>query len=423
MEEKNWKFLIRKSSRVGGEISVKGAKNHALKVLAASVLTEKKIIIKNIPSIEDIKRKEELLAQLGVKIERNGDNLTVEAKKIETLRLDPEKSKTIRTSILLAGALLGRFGRAEFYHPGGCVLGKRPVDLFLEGFQKLGAEVKVGKKDTIEISSKGRLPGGEFFFPRISVTATEAMIIAAVLAKGKTVLKNCALEPEIVALADFLNRCGAKIEGAGSPTVVIRGVSKLNGGQCAIIPDRIEAGTFLILGALHKAKLNVTHCDLGTLEALIVTLKKAGVELEIKKNSITCLPYKKLTATNIITHEYPGFATDIQPPYTVLATQAEGPSLIHDPIFDGRLFFTDALSQMGAKIIMCDPHRVVVNGPTKLNGKRLASPDIRAGMALVLAGSIAEGETLIDNIYQIERGYAEIDARLRSVGVDIQKVL
>jgi UDP-N-acetylglucosamine 1-carboxyvinyltransferase len=299
MEEKNWKFLIRKSSRVGGEISVKGAKNHALKVLAASVLTEKKIIIKNIPSIEDIKRKEELLAQLGVKIERNGDNLTVEAKKIETLRLDPEKSKTIRTYILLAGALLGRFGRAEFYHPGGCVLGKRPVDLFLEGFQKLGAEVKVGKKDTIEISSKGRLPGGEFFFPRISVTATEAMIIAAVLAKGKTVLKNCALEPEIVALADFLNRCGAKIEGAGSPTVVIRGVSKLNGGQCAIIPDRIEAGTFLILGALHKAKLNVTHCDPGTLEALIVTLKKAGVELEIKKKQ-----YHLPTVQKIDGHQY-----------------------------------------------------------------------------------------------------------------------
>ncbi len=422
MEEKNWKFLIRKSSRVGGEIAVKGAKNHALKVLAASVLSDKKIFINNIPLIEDIKRKEELLTQLGVRIVRKNDSLEVDAKKIETTKLDPEKSKTIRTSILLAGALLGRFGHAEFYHPGGCVLGKRPVDLFLEGFQKLGAEVRTGKKDTIEISSKGKLPGGEFFFPRISVTATEAMIITAILAKGKTLLKNCALEPEIVALADFLNRCGAKIEGAGTPNILIKGVSKLSGGKCEIIPDRIEAGTFLILGALHKTKLKVTHCNPETLEALTVMLKKAGVEMEFKKDTITCLPYKKLAATNIITHEYPGFATDIQPPYTVLATQAEGPSLIHDPIFDGRLFFTDALTQMGAKIIMCDPHRVVVNGPTKLTGKRLASPDIRAGMALILAGSIAEGETLIDNIYQIERGYAEIDSRLRSIGVDIQKV-
>ncbi len=422
MEASNWKFLIKKSSRVGGEIAVKGAKNHALKVLAASVLTEEKIIINNIPQIEDIKRKEELLSLLGVELHREKDTLKINARHIKTTALDPEKSKTIRTSILLAGALLSRFGQVSFYHPGGCVLGKRPVDLFLEGFEKMGAKISLGGKDTIKMTCKGRLPGGEFFFPRISVTATEALMIAGVLAKGKTVLRNSALEPEIVALAEFLNQCGAKIEGAGTPEITIEGVKKIRGGTTEIIPDRIEAATFLILGALHKAKIKVTKCDPKTIEALTTVLLKSGVKLDIGKNYVTCLPYKKLSGSNIITHEYPGFATDIQPPYTVLATQAEGLSLIHDPIFDGRLFFTDALSQMGAKIIMCDPHRVVINGPTSLVGKRLASPDIRAGMALVLAGSIAEGETLIDNIYQIERGYAQIDARLQSIGVDIKKI-
>jgi UDP-N-acetylglucosamine 1-carboxyvinyltransferase len=390
-------------------------------VLAAAVLTDQDVKITNVPQIEDIKRKIELLELIGVKVKSEKDTLVLNAKNIKTATLDPDKSSTIRTSIVLAAALLSRFGKVSFYHPGGCVLGKRPVDIFLQGFETLGAKL-AQNGELINVTAVGkRLAGGEFFFPRISVTGTEALIIAAILAKGKTVLKNCALEPEISALARFLNSCGAKIKGAGTPTITIWGINKLKGGKCAIIPDRIEAATFLILGVLHHAKLTITKCNPDHIEALLSTLEKAGAKLKVGSNSIKCLPYKKLSSTNIITHEYPGFATDIQPPYTVLATQAVGQSLIHDPIFPGRLFFSDSLVQMGANIIMCDPHRIVVQGPTRLNGKKLASPDIRAGIALVLAGSIAQGETIIDNIYQIDRGYEKIDERLSKIGVNIKR--
>jgi len=422
MEQRGTKFVIKKSKRVGGEIAVKGAKNHALKVLAASVLTDEKIVINNIPLIEDVKRKEELLVSLGVSVKREEETVLVKADGIKTTDLNPDYSATIRTSIVLAAALLSRFGKVSFYHPGGCVLGRRPIDIFLEGFLSLGAKMAGDGDKIILWAPKGKLKGGYFFFPRISVTATEALILAAILAEGKTVLENCALEPEIVALGDFLNSCGARIKGVGSPTVEIQGVKKLKGGNCQIIPDRIEAATFLILGVLHNTTLKVAGANPCHLEALIGVLNKSGARIERGKDYLQCLPWTRLKSASIITHEYPGFATDYQPPFTVLMTQAEGVSLIHEPIFDGRLFFTDSLSQMGAKIIMCDPHRVVVQGPTPLQGKKLASPDIRAGIALVLAGSVAEKETVIDNVYQIDRGYAEIDKRLQSVGVEIKRV-
>lgn len=422
LNRNNGKFVIKRSNNIHGEIAVRGAKNHALKVLAAAILSEEDIKITNLPQIEDIKRKEELLEMIGVDIKRQKDGIILNAKKIKTTKLDPEKSSTIRTSIVLAAALLSRFGKVSFYHPGGCVLGKRPIDIFLEGFQELGAELSY-KNDMITFTAKGgRMAGGEFFFRRLSVTGTEALILAATLAKGKTILKNAALEPEIVALAEFLNSCGAKIKGAGTPTIEIQGVDKIKGGSCEIIPDRIEMGTFVILGVLHKAKLKITHCQPDLIEALLERLEKAGAKFKIGKDFIECLPFKNLENADIITHEYPGFATDVQPPYTVLMTQAKGISLIHDPVFEGRLFFTDSLVQMGANIIICDPHRIVVQGPTELSGKKLASPDIRAGIALVLAGSIAEGETIIDNIYQIDRGYEEIDKRLRSIGVNIKRI-
>jgi UDP-N-acetylglucosamine 1-carboxyvinyltransferase len=422
MEKNNSKFVIRPSRKIGGTIAVKGAKNHALKVLAAAVLTDQDVKISNVPQIEDIKRKIELLEQIGVKVTAERDTLVLNAKKIKTTTLDPEKSSTIRTSIVLAAALLGRFGKVSFYHPGGCVLGKRPVDIFLQGFEKLGAKLTY-KNEYIQVTApKGRLTGGLFFFRRISVTGTEALMIASVLASGKTVLKNAALEPEIVTLAKFLNSCGAKIKGAGTPTIIIQGVKKIKGGTTKIIPDRIETATFVILGTLHRAKLRVLNCNPEHVEALLERMTAAGAKFKIGKNYIDCLPYTRLVSSNIITHEYPGFATDIQPPFTILMTQAEGQSLIHDPIFEGRLFFADSLVQMGANIIMCDPHRIVVQGPTKLTGKKLASPDIRAGIALVLAGSIAEGETVIDNIYQIERGYEDIDKRLSNIGINIKRI-
>ncbi len=248
-------------------------------------------------------------------------------------------------------------------------------------------------------------------------------MMTACLIQGETILKNCAMEPEIVSLADYLNRCGAKIEGAGTPIIKIKGVKKLRGGEYKIIPDRIETGTFAILAAAsNSGKVLIKNCFPGHLEALWFLFDKIGVNYSLSRDSVKILPTKKLLACDVTTHEYPGFATDLQSPYTVLMTQSYGSSLIHETIYDRRLLFTDILTQMGANITMCDPHRVVVTGPTKLYGHRLVSPDLRAGVALLIAALLAKGKTEIDNIYQIDRGYERLDQRLRKIGADIKRV-
>ena len=248
-------------------------------------------------------------------------------------------------------------------------------------------------------------------------------MMTACLAKGETILKNCAMEPEITALADFLNSIGAKIEGAGTTIIKINGVDKLRGGEYKIIPDRIDAGTFAILAAAsNSGEVLIKNCNPEHLEALWSLFDKIGVNYFLGKNSVKIMPVKKLSACDVATHEYPGFVTDLQSPYTVLMTQACGSSLIHETIYDRRLIFTDILTQMGANITMCDPHRVVVTGPTKLYGRKLVSPDLRAGAALIIAALIANGKTEIDNIYQIDRGYERLDERLRLLGADIKRI-
>jgi UDP-N-acetylglucosamine 1-carboxyvinyltransferase len=246
-------------------------------------------------------------------------------------------------------------------------------------------------------------------------------MMTACLAKGTTTIVNAAMEPEIGALASYLNSCGAKIFGAGTSEITIEGVKELGGGELTLIPDRIEAGTFVMLGLATKSEIKITNCNPLHLETVISVLCKAGANLEVGEDYIITKP-NEITATDIKTHEYPGFVTDLQAPYTVLMTQAKGISLVHETIFDGRLFYTDKLVQMGAHIIMCDPHRVIVNGPTQLYGKKLESPDLRAGMALILAGLVAKGQTTIENIYQIERGYGNIIARLQGLGAKIEKI-
>jgi UDP-N-acetylglucosamine 1-carboxyvinyltransferase len=247
-------------------------------------------------------------------------------------------------------------------------------------------------------------------------------MMTATLAKGTTTLKNCAMEPEIKALADYLNKQGAKIKGAGSPTIIIEGVKKLSAGTFKIIPDRIETGSFAIMAAATKSEITITNCEPNHVLSLLAIFKKIGIDFEQGKDWIKIKPSKKFKPYNIKTHEYPGFPTDLQSPYTVLMTQASGLSIIHETIYDRRLLYVDMLSQMGANVIMCDPHRAVVNGPTPLHGKKLISPDIRAGIALIIAALIAKGETEIDNIYQIDRGYEKIDERLRKLGADIVRV-
>jgi UDP-N-acetylglucosamine 1-carboxyvinyltransferase len=418
------KFIIHGEALLRGSIKVAGAKNAALKAFPLVFLTEDPIRIYNMPDIEDCLRAQEILEFLGHKVKRIKNGVVeLQQGNSQCVDLPAALMKKFRASIMFVGPFLARYGEAIFPHPGGCVLGAglRPIDIFLEGFKKMGARVKI-ENDTYYIKAK-RIKGAEIFFHTISVTATESLMMTACLAEGETVLKNCAMEPEIVALANFLKDMGAEIEGAGTPIIRIKGVKKLRGGEYYLMPDRIEAGTFAIMAAMMpKNDVLIEQCDPRHLEALWWRFDRIGVKYRLYKNSIRVFPSSVLKACDLITHEYPGFATDLQSPYTVLMTQAKGSSLIHETIYDRRLLFADMLSQMGAHIIMADPHRLVVHGPTKLYGRRLLSPDLRAGIALVLAGLIARGKTEIDNIYQIDRGYERIDKRLRALGAQIERV-
>ncbi|MCX7778850.1 MAG: UDP-N-acetylglucosamine 1-carboxyvinyltransferase [Patescibacteria group bacterium] len=418
------KFIIEGNRPLEGEIAVSGAKNAALKIFPLALITRGKIRLINVPEIEDCRRAEELLIALGGEVKRLKRGVfEISFKRLTSTNLPVDLVSKFRASIMFVGPLLASYGKVRFPHPGGCVIGaaSRPIDMFLEGFKKMGAEVKISEK-YYSLKAK-KLKGTKIFFPKITVTGTESLMMTACLAEGTTILKNCAMEPEIVALSEYLKRAGAKIEGAGTPTIKIKGVKELKGGECKIIPDRIEAGTMAILAAAsNQGEILIKNCCPEHLESLWSLFDRIGVNYQLSKNTIKISPSRKLIAQDMTTHEYPGFPTDLQSAYTVLMTQAEGLSLIHETIYDRRLLFTDLLSQMGAQIVMADPHRVVVTGPTKLYGRKLISPDLRAGMALLIAALIAQGTTEIDNIYQIDRGYERIDEKLIKLGAKIKRI-
>lgn len=414
-------YHINGGQALSGEISVKGAKNQVIKMMAASVLTDGEWRFENVPQIEDVSRMIELLKSIGVEVVQSQSELKLKNKGVLNNRIDKLLAARLRASVMLAGPLLAKTGEVFMPHPGGCQLGQRPIDIFIESFKALGAEVKDGEEGYNIKADK--LKGAEIMLRRISHTVTEAIMMTATQAEGKTVIKNAAAEPEIKALADFLNSVGAKIEGAGTNTIVIEGVTPLSSGEARIIPDRIEAGTFVMMGLLTNSEISVTDCNPNHLENLLLHLRMMGAKFEIGDDYIKTHKHNGLQGVpDTVTHEYPGLATDLQPPYTLLMTQAHGFSMIRETIFDNRFTFTDLLKQMGANIIMCDPYRVVVQGPTKLKGRFLTSPDLRAGVTLVLAGLIAEGITRIDNIYQIERGYENIVERLAALGASIKRV-
>ncbi len=417
------KFIIKGGKPLTGAIEVKGAKNAALKIFPVVLMTREPIRVSNLPEIEDCQRAQEMLTALGHSVRKTKPGVVeIQYKSKSCVNLPGDLVNKFRASVMFVGPLLATCGEVYFPHPGGCVIGAgtRPIDMFLDGYEKMGARVKI-LENSYHLTAK-KLKGANIFFPKITVTGTESLMTTACLAEGTSILKNCAMEPEIPALAEFLNQIGAKIEGAGTPTIKIKGVKKLGGGEYKIIPDRIEAGTFAIMAAAsNSGQVLIKNCHPEHLEVLWAHFDKIGVNYKLFKNSIEISPSRKLLAGDVTTHEYPGFATDLQSAYTVLMTQAQGSSLIHETIYDRRLLFADLLSQMGANIIMADPHRVVVNGPTKLYGRKLVSPDLRAGMALVMAALIAEGKTEIGNIYQVERGYEELDERLRKLGADIKK--
>ncbi|MCX6781409.1 MAG: UDP-N-acetylglucosamine 1-carboxyvinyltransferase [Candidatus Magasanikbacteria bacterium] len=416
-------FRIKGQQKLQGEIAVNGAKNAALKFIAAALVCDGPVVLRNMPNIEDVFRMLELIQSLGATVEHDtaSHTITIDASTLNNFEITPKMARAVRTSIMLVGPLLVRFGKACGGYPGGDSIGRRPIDLYLKGYERFGAEVTTEDK-TFEFIAP-ELHAMTFMFPLMSVVATETFMMTAARIKGTTVLKNAAQEPEIVELANFLNTCGAKITGAGTPTIEIEGVDSLTGGEATMIPDRIETGTFVILGALMRSRVRVTNCNPEHVENILLHLEAAGVPFEVGEDWIETKPYEHtLRAINIKTHEYPGFMTDLQAPFTVLLTQANGISLVHETIWEGRMFYIDRLNHMGANIILCDPHRALVEGPTPLYGRTLESPDIRAGIAMVLAGLIAHGETTIGNIEQIERGYEAIDARLQALGADITRV-
>lgn len=417
------KFIINGGHKLKGEIAVSGAKNAALKIIPTAILSEETITINNIPNIEDIGKSFDLLTDLGAKIEISGSQAKINTKTINKTELSPKLADKFRTSVMFVGPLLARFGEAKFPHPGGCVIGAggRPIDLFLEGFKAFGATVEENDGKYYHVKAK-KLKPTTYFFSIVSVTVTESLMMTACLIDGKSILQNCAMEPEISALADYLTLQGAKITGAGTPTIIIEGVKKIGAGIFNIIPDRIETGSFALMAAATKSEIKIINCNPNHILSLLTIFNKIGVKYKKGEDWLLIEPTENILPYDIKTHEYPGFPTDLQASYTVLMTQAHGVSLIQENIYDRRLIWTDMLSQMGANIIMCDPHRVVVSGPTKLFGKKLISPDLRAGIALVIAALIAEGTTEIDNIYQIDRGYEKLNERLRNLGADIKRI-
>jgi UDP-N-acetylglucosamine 1-carboxyvinyltransferase len=417
--------------KLKGEIAVCGAKNEALKLMAASILCEGPLSLENMPDIEDVRRMAEIIEKLGGSVQITGLACEIDTGGIMGGAIDRELARSLRSSIVLTGPLLARFGNVSFPHPGGDLIGERPVDFFIEGFEKMGATTTV-ENGEYHVSAAGGLKGADIFFRWVSVTATETLMMAATLAKGTTTLRNVAMEPEVIDLAEFLVAAGAKIAGIGTPTLVIEGGVMLKPTKpWRVIPDRIEAGSFLILGALAATELKITNCEPEHLRMIIELLSRSGVHIETAPSTssgqegfikITNGAADVRTAIALKTHEYPGFPTDLQAPMVVYLTQAEGESRIFETIFEGRLNYTQDLVRMGADIALWNPHQAAIKGPTPLRGATLESPDIRAGLAFLIAALIAEGESTLQNIYHIDRGYGRIEERFRALGADIRRV-
>lgn len=413
-----------KSPSLKGSIQVVGAKNAVLKAMAASVLYRTPLTLTNVPGIKDVEAMCEILEALGTNAEHTEHSLTIDTSAMKSSSIPANLMSSLRASIVLAGPLLARFGEVIFSHPGGDIIGERPIDLFLETFAAMGATV-VKDNGSYGVKVKGgRLKGADLFFRIQSVTGTETAMLAAVLADGTTTIKNAALEPEIVWLADMLNASGANIQGAGTTTITIVGAGELLRApqSVAVIPDRIEAGSFLILGALAAEDLRIEACVPEHIEALTHLLIQAGADIEIGTDYVRVRAASPLKPMYVKTHEYPGYPTDLMAPMVTLLTQVPGESRVFETIWDNRLAFVEVLRVMGADIVTMDPHRVLVRGPRTLVGKRVESPDIRAGLAYLVAGAIANGVTEISNIHHIERGYEHIVERLSAVGMRIERV-
>jgi UDP-N-acetylglucosamine 1-carboxyvinyltransferase len=421
-------FVIEGGQPLSGRVRAAGNKNGALPVLAACLLTSEPVVLSNVPRIRDVDTMMALISALGAEVEWTGENeVRVHAADVSSHELDPDLARRIRASFLLAGPLLARLGRASVPPPGGDVIGRRRLDPHIHALAELGAEIDIG--DRFELRTSG-LRGKHIFLDEASVMATENTVMAAVLTPGETVVGNAACEPHIQDLCRFLVTLGARIEGIESNVLRIEGVDSLSGGEWRICPEHIEVGSFIGLAAVTGSDVTIDGIDAKDLAAILPIFERLGIHCEIEGTSLRVPPDQELVIQDDLGGQipkiedgpWPAFPADLTSIAVIVATQATGTVLIFEKMFESRLFFVDKLVSMGARIILCDPHRAVVTGPTKLYGQQMSSPDIRAGMAMLLAALCAEGTSTIGNIGEIDRGYERIDERLRALGARIERI-
>lgn len=414
------KFVISGGTPLQGTVAISGAKNSALPVLAACLLTKEEVRLSRIPAVRDIGTMEKLLSYIGASVEVIDHRVTVNAGALDKPEAPYDLVKTMRASSLVLGPLVGRTGRARVSMPGGCAIGARPINLHVLALEQLGATI-TQSHGYVEAVAPNGLQGAPIHFDRITVTGTEDVLMAAVLARGETLITNAAREPEVQDLAAMLSKMGASIEGAGTSTIRVRGVSELHGCEHAIIPDRIETGTFLVAAAMTGGEIVVTDCEPVHVDALVAKLREAGATVSPSGSDTLHVKSGRLKAVNMTTEEYPGFATDLQAQYVAMMCIAEGTSRVTETIFENRFMHVQELARMGANIVL-DGRTANVTGVEHLMGAEVIASDLRASASLVLAGLVANGETVLDRVYHIDRGYERIEGKLVSLGARIKRV-
>jgi len=415
------KFLIRGEKPLKGVVEVMGAKNVTFPLLAATLLTKEPCQVSNLPLIEDVFKMLKILERMGAKIKWLGERqIEIRCSDIDPSLIPYDVISFFRGSILFLGPLLARSGSIKFPPPGGCMIGARPIDTHLDAFSQSG--VKISIKNNFYYF-EGKLKPQEVILNEFSVTATENILLSSSLVSGETTIKIADQDYQVQELIKVLKRMGVKIKGLGTHTLKIIGQKRLKGFKYSVIPDPLEAGTFIVATLATKGEVLIKNAELQFLELFLKRLKDFGAKFDILgAKLIKVLPSYKLSMDKVQSLPYPGIPTDLQPELGVLATQAKGPTLIHDPLYEGRLKYLEELNKMGANIIFCDPHRAIINGPTQLYGTEIPSLDIRSGAALIIAGLVAKGQTIINNIYQVDRGYEKIEERLQKLGADIKRI-
>ncbi|MDG1074965.1 MAG: UDP-N-acetylglucosamine 1-carboxyvinyltransferase [Methylophilaceae bacterium] len=417
------KLIIEGGFPLHGEVAISGAKNAALPILCASLLAETPLVLTSVAALKDIDTTLKLLDLMGVKVERDGDQVTLDASEVASFEATYEMVKTMRASILVLGPLLARFGSARVSLPGGCAIGSRPVDLHIKGLQAMGAAIHIAhgyiQASTLHLPNR-RLQGARYYMDIVTVTGTENLMMAAALADGTTILENAAKEPEVVDLADCLNKMGANISGAGSDVIIIQGVEKLNGAQHNIVCDRIEAGTYMVAAAMTGGEIKLTNVQAHLLDAVIEKLREAGAQVSVDGESMTVKSNGKLTAVNIRTAPHPAFPTDMQAQFMAMNAMAIGVSKVTETIFENRFMHVQELQRLGADISI-DGNTALVQGVDHLDGATVMATDLRASASLVLAGLVARGETVIERIYHLDRGYELLEDKLTALGAKVKR--